>query len=216
MRGLIGYQVLNQMSPALHRQEGPLFDYVLGSNGVFLQARSERLAVSLPIAPAREPLRGLNPVIETFYMNTPKVPHSLLGCLLQRAGQWAEAQKEVLFHLTYSPVYPVFEGWAMQEPAQIRTAVSCRPTEDGLGSSHDRALIELHSHHGMPAQFSRQDDQDETGFRIYVVIGDYPNWKINVRVGVYGHFWPIPARLVFEDFGQIDDVNAPKTGGSHD
>jgi hypothetical protein len=50
--------------------------------------------------------------------------------------------------------------------------------------------------------FSRTDDRDETGFRIYAVIGDinfHSNVppSIRVRVGVYGHFWPIPAASIF-------------------
>jgi hypothetical protein len=82
------------------------------------------------------------------------------------------------------------------EPDQTRTAASCRPLEQGPGSSHDRALIEIHSHHSMRAEFSRIDDQDEQGFRLYGVIGRLNRQpEIRLRAGLYGYFWEIPAGL---------------------
>ena len=147
-------------------------------------------------------------------MHAPVVPAVLLAHILDRSAQEAERGREVLFHLGYSPLCPTFEGWMLDEPPQTQTATSCRPLEDGPGSTHDRALIEVHSHHQMPARFSSQDNRDETGFRIYVVIGDYPHggsasWQINVRVGVYGHFWHIPSDLVFENPGLVLDAALP-------
>jgi hypothetical protein len=70
-----------------------------------------------------------------------------------------------------------------------------------------RALIDLHSHALMDPFFSRTDNKDEQGFRIFAVIGKV-NEKplILVRVGVYGNYWNIPADLVFELPGEIRDA----------
>jgi hypothetical protein len=67
---------------------------------------------------------------------------------------------------------------------------------DPLGT---KALIDLHSHALLDPFFSRTDNKDEQGFRIFAVIGrvnDKP--LILVRVGVYGNYWNIPAEMVFE------------------
>ena len=54
----------------------------------------------------------------------------------------------------------------------------------------------------MRAYFSGTDDADETGFRIYGVIGlincDPKIPELRLRVGVHGNFWEIPADWVFE------------------
>jgi hypothetical protein len=55
--------------------------------------------------------------------------------------------------------------------------------------------------------FSRTDNKDEQGFRIFAVIGRV-NEKplILVRVGVYGNYWNIPAEMVFELPEEIRDA----------
>jgi hypothetical protein len=46
----------------------------------------------------------------------------------------------------------------------------------------------------MPPDFSETDDKDESGFRLYGVIGNlHQAPKIRLRVGCYGYFWEIPA-----------------------
>src|SRR5262249_45119751 len=118
-----------------------------------------------------------------------------------RKARFSRAAKglETLFHLIWSPVYPWDDGWELVAPEQTRSAARCRPLDDSPGSSHAQALIEIHSHHSMAASFSSTDDQDETGFRLYGVIGrlsDAP--EIRLRVGVYGYHWEIPASWALE------------------
>ena len=60
-------------------------------------------------------------------------------------------------------------------------------------------MIDLHSHARFAPFFSPVDDRDETGFRIYAVIGSLNKVPaISVRVGVYSHYYSIPASTVFE------------------
>jgi len=85
--------------------------------------------------------------------------------------------------------------------------------EKGAGSSYERAIIEIHSHHRMPAEFSPDDDREETGFRIYGLIGNLnprtAQWpKIKFRVGVYGDWWPLPADRIIEMPAELIDCNA--------
>ena len=77
---------------------------------------------------------------------------------------------------------------------------------------HD-AMVEVHSHHAMRAYFSATDDRDETGRRIYGVLGRLagPRPEIALRVAsgcnplVVG---PVPFSQVFAaETGEFRDVN---------
>ena len=76
------------------------------------------------------------------------------------------------------------------------------PVMDALDHAHYAdTLLELHSHHLMAAFFSATDTADEQGFRLYGVVGhldsaDQHAPEIRIRVGIYGHFWDIPASTV--------------------
>jgi len=73
-----------------------------------------------------------------------------------------------------------------------------RPVLAALDSaSYANTLIEVHSHQRMAAFFSSTDSADEQGFRLYAVLGrldrDGYEAEIRLRVGVYGHFYELPA-----------------------
>ena len=54
-------------------------------------------------------------------------------------------------------------------------------------------VAEFHSHGTSRAFFSKTDDRDEQGFRIYGVARrlDATEPELSLRVGVYGHFAPV-------------------------
>ena len=110
---------------------------------------------------------------------------------------------EILFWFNFDRDRQV---WNLDAPLQICRPASVFPVDrsDPLGA---RALIDLHSHALLDPFFSRTDNKDEQGFRIFAVIGRV-NQKplILVRVGVYGNYWNIPADLVFELPGEIRDA----------
>jgi PRTRC genetic system protein A len=190
--GLVGY-VLNNDRRAYNSPElrGAMFDYILGADGLFLHAKREELEVCFPIAPAE--VRGLGELFETFAFNLPKVPENVVDEILHISLSYAQHSMESLFWLRHSPLNPYDNGWLLEEPAQTRSAGSCRP-HDGQEDLYDRVIIEIHSHHGMRPEFSRTDDADERGFRLYGVVGNLPEKpQIRMRVGVYGYFWEIPA-----------------------
>jgi hypothetical protein len=83
-------------------------------------------------------------------------------------------------------------------PEQFVTRSSAAPC-DQHNPAGTNALIDLHSHARFAPFFSPVDDRDETGFRIYAVIGSLNKVPaISVRVGVYSHYFRIPASTVFE------------------
>lgn len=181
---------------------GQLYDYLFAANGVFLHARRPGLNVCFQIG--EHDARGLAPIEAWTNCMIPRIPEAYLKKILelsinacvQFAGDKDDVLREALFHLHRDEQQ---DRWHLNRPAQVATAVSVRPVDDGPGSTYERAIVELHSHHSMSADFSSQDDADEQGFRIYAVIGEiFSEPKIRVRIGCFGYFLEIPASHVFE------------------
>lgn len=211
--GLIGY-LLCHRNPMPFFQ-GAMFDYVLASGGLYLRAGREDLEVCFPIAQAE--IRGVAECFETFALNLPPVPENLVQEILDASFGWAESGVESLFWLWHSGLNPYNNGWLLEQPAQDRRPASCRP-HDGQADVYERVIIEIHSHHGMRARFSPTDDKDETGFRLYGVIGNIPDEpQIRMRVGVYGAgFWEIPATWALELPAELADCNPDPEEGEGD
>lgn len=175
---------------------GAMFDYILSGDGLYLSAQREEMAVCFQIAAAE--VRGLPERVEFLEFRLPKVPESVVAKVLSVSHWFAQDSLETLFWLQHSALNPYYNGWLVREPLQVRTLSRCRP-EDGQDEICGRAIIEIHSHHSMAARFSPTDDADETGFRLYGVIGRLPGRpEIRFRVGVYGYHWEIPASWVME------------------
>ena len=175
-------------SPELPPLPPCLYQYVAGGNGVFVRAERPGLSVVLPVTFLLSALRGLAPINPRFNL-IERVEAGFVLDMLNLSRQ--AAPREMLFYLVRR------SAWNLIIPSQVMSSGSVRPN-DPFNPNAREALIEVHSHHSMGAFFSATDDRDETGFRIYAVLGrifDRPT--LSVRVGVYGHFWQIPAGWVF-------------------
>jgi PRTRC genetic system protein A len=137
-------------------------------------------------------LVGLHPLENTLRLDNGRVDRETVRHILLRC--YFELPNEALFYLT-----PCQQAWSLRIPEQIQSPGGVRPADPFNMMARD-ALIEVHSHNSMPAYFSGTDNHDETGFRIYAVIGriDSHRPEIRVRIGVYGNFIPVPAGLVFD------------------
>ena len=170
---------------------GPyLYAYIVAENGLFVRADRPGLQALIPLGGCPITIRGLARLEPHVEMSHPRVPAVQLQQILQRARQ--AAPREILFYLLPGP------PWKLVIPAQYQSPYRVRPVEPHHPHSA-AALIEVHSHHLMPPTFSTTDDQDETGFRLYAVFGKlHRQPALRLRVGVYGHFWEIPATRAFE------------------
>ncbi|HAG84755.1 MAG TPA: hypothetical protein DCL61_27280 [Cyanobacteria bacterium UBA12227] len=176
----------DQLSPI----NAQMFEYILVGNGVFKRAKRVGLEATIQIAQCQ--VFGLAPIQPEFHLNYPKVPEQLLKEMLWRSQK--AFPNEILFHLYWSN-----QQWQLHIPPQTATPTSVQPLGEALDSSYQKALIEVHSHHTFAADFSPTDDAEESGFRVFGVLGtifDQPT--IRVRVGVFGDFWHIPADQIFE------------------
>ena len=184
----------------------PLYEYVFAGNGVFKRAARKEMNAMIPVSECT--IRGLAPVEPELNTLFGKVPEPIVQQILEAACEAARQELEILFHLSLA------DGkWRLEVPPQIQRYASVEPVEKGAGSSYERAIIEIHSHHRMAARFSPDDDRDETGFRLYGVIGNLnpraAYWpKINFRVGVYGDWQPLPADCIIEMPAELIDCNA--------
>ncbi len=166
-----------------------LYAYIMAGNGIFLYAKRDDLEVLIPAS--RATIAGL-PTLEPF-ARIPRVPAILMRDILQESKEILP--NEILFWFNFDRDQ---QDWDVVAPRQICRPSSVFPVDrsDPLGI---KALIDLHSHALMEPFFSRTDNQDEQGFRVYAVLGKVNEKpEIRVRVGVYGNYWNIPASMIFE------------------
>lgn len=170
-----------------------LYEYVMAGNGIFLRAQRKELTACIPLIDTT--IHGLPEVTPSLSLASPRIPETIIADILTHSlTAWADptGPKEALFHCEFDA------DWSLSIPEQIRTAISVR-CADPFTPSYATCLVEIHSHHEMPPLFSTTDNQDETGFRIFGVLGHFGREpQILFRIGIYGHFFCIPAESIAE------------------
>ena len=194
--GPVGYLVKHP--GGLAGVQGIGYDYVLGSGGVYVQSQSAHLTARVPVAPGS--VRGLAPVTEKFQLVHGSIPAYLFALGLRWFRETPDTERFFAVGWdgsAYRPVVPEQEGTA--------SSLTYTPPSG--------VVAEFHSHGKGRAFFSKTDDKDEQGFRIYGVVGrlDTPLPELSLRVGVYGHFAPLDWPQVFEG-----PVRGVRLVGEHD
>ena len=181
--GPVGYLVNHP--GGLAGVQGIGFDYVLGSGGVYVQSESAHLTARVIVASCE--VRGLAPVAEKVELAHGPIPSRLFEFGLRWFQDAPDTER--FFAVRW-------DGRA------YRLVV---PEQEGTASSLTYAppagvVAEFHSHGASRAFFSKTDDRDEQGFRIYGVAGrlDSDRPELSLRVGVYGHFAPAGWSGVFD------------------
>ena len=183
------------MDGSLPKIPSCLYAYIMAGNGVFVYAKRHGLESLIPVFTGK--IAGL-PELTPRVNIAKRVPAFLLEDALRFCKQ--VFPNETLFWFNWT------NEWSIHIPNQQITNASAVPCDrhDQAGTS---ALIDLHSHARFSPFFSPTDDQDEVGFRIYAVIGNVDKTPtISVRVGVYSHYFNIPAWAVFELPDGIQDI----------
>ncbi|MDP2729084.1 MAG: hypothetical protein Q8O55_01210, partial [Dehalococcoidales bacterium] len=179
----------------LYGYHGNYYDYVLGGNGLFIEARSDLLSVCLPIAAV--PVRGLKDIEPRVELAHGLIPNHLwqLGLNLLLAN----AHQETFLAFTWEGEYRL--RLPDQEQSNMNVKYSTLPN----------TVLDLHSH-TIKAFFSGTDDRDEQGFRLFAVCGNLTGrTEVRIRVGVYGYFNMLRWDQVFQ--GQLSGaVEAPEEG----
>ena len=205
---LVDYVAATELPlPPIH---AAMYEYVMASNGVFVRGQRTGLCAMLPVmAGPATPLHGLVPVEPFVQLSHPRIPAELVDDMLDAALAAEDGDQgpvEALFHLSWDA-----SGAKLAMPPQERGLFFVRPIGQTL--SYETAVVEVHSHHGMAARFSPTDDADETGFRIFGVLGEiYTRPTLRIRVGLYGHYWEIPATWIFQLPRRVTDAHARDHG----
>ena len=174
-------------------------EYWLAGNGVFLRAARKEIDVCIQLCALNIP--GLAHLKPYFNFHYPPIPQRLVSTMLELSV--AAGREEVLFYLAFTG-----GNWQLNISEQIVTEYSATPTSP-LDPFYKSAIVEVHSHHQMAAEFSHADDQEEAGkFRLFAVLGEiFTQPTISVRVGIYNHFQVLSACQVFQLPQGITDAN---------
>ena len=179
----VGYLVNHK--DGLAGAQGIGFDYVLGAGGLYVQSESANLTARVLVATA--PVRGLASVTEKVELAHGPIPAGL--CELGLRWFQDDPSTERFFAVRWDG-----RSYRLVVPEQEGTASSLEYTPPA------GVVAEFHSHGRSRAFFSKTDDGDEQGFRIYGVVGrlDTDRPELSLRVGVYGHFAPVEWPQVFD------------------
>jgi len=177
----VGY--LFHRPEGLDGERGIYYNYVLASNGLFIEAENELISARIPIADCE--VRGLAPLETKFILTYGSIPQRFFDLSLNMflADTTREHYVAVVGDAGYHFYIPVQdkEGGAVTY-------------EFG-----DRVVLDLHSHPLMRAFFSTRDDEDEKGLKAYGVVGNLGGTPVvKLRLGVYGYYLPLSWRDVFD------------------
>ena len=171
MNKFVGYLV--NYPEGLVGERGLYYDYIVASNGLFIEAESPLMAARIPIAGCS--IRGLAPIEMKVSLTYGSIPQRFFDLALDMfltdssSEQYAAIVGDAGYHF-YIPVQDRSAGGVVYE---VGAAV----------------VLEMHSHGHMGAWFSQTDNKDETGLKLYGVVGRLQATPIvKLRIGVYGYF----------------------------
>ena len=174
---------------------GQLMTYRVAGNGIFVHAQRPEWTAQLPYTSTG--ISGLPHLESSFTFHLPRVPMAILERILHEA--YEAIPHERLWYLRYTG-----RTWICEAPPQRATPYSVQPTAQYDPHAYAQVHLEIHSHHDMPAVFSAQDNADETGCRLYAVLGTLTSIPtLHTRVGAWGHFcslasssiWTLPSSI---------------------
>ena len=177
----VGY--LTQHPEGLAGERGMFYNYILASNGVFIEAENKLIAARIPIACCE--VRGLAPVETKITFTYGSMPQRFFDLSLNMF--LADTTREHYIAIIGDAGYHFYIPVQDKEGGGVHYEVG------------NRVVLELHSHGKGVAWFSGTDNQDETGLKVYGVIGRLDRTPIvKLRLGVYGYFLPLAWQEVFD------------------
>lgn len=180
---MVGY--LSATKDGFIGESGSCYDYILGSNGLFISTGNPLIEATICIAPAE--VRGLIPVHSRVSLTHGKIPSRLYALALMVFVSEGDMERYLAiiwkdggYHSAYS-----------------------RQTGSGGSVEYEKipgTIMDIHSHGGMGAFFSTIDDRDEQGLKLYMVVGKTNTLAPEhlIRLGIYGYFAELSFDEVFD------------------
>jgi len=177
----VGY-MLNRRE-GLEGERGLFYDYIAASNGLFIEAENKLLEVRIPIADCE--IRGLAPLKTKFVLTFGSIPQRFFDLALDMF--LADIEREHYVAVIGDSGYHFHVPVQQKEGAKV------------VYECGDRVVLDLHSHGTMGAWFSKKDNEDDTGLKVYGVIGSLGKTPVvQLRLGVYGYYLPLAWKEVFD------------------
>lgn len=177
----VGYMFNRQ--EGLEGERGLFYDYIVASNGLFIEAENKLMEVRIPIAYCD--IRGLAPLKMKFALTFGSIPQRFFDLALDMF--LADTTREHYVAVTGDSGYHFYVP--VQEKEGGKVVYECG----------DRVVLDLHSHGTMGAWFSGKDDEDDKGLKVYGVIGNLGKTPVvKLRLGVYGYYLPLAWKEVFD------------------
>lgn len=177
----VGY-LLNH-AQGLSGERGVFYDYILASNGLFIEAENRLVAARIPVAECE--VRGLAPLEMKVTLTYGSIPERFWDLALD--AFLVDPDSEHYVAVTASA------GYHFYVPVQDKS---------GGGVAYevgDNVVLDLHSHGRMSAFFSPKDNADEKGLALYAVVGRLATTPVvKLRIGVYGYFETLSWKDVFD------------------
>ena len=177
----VGYQI--NYADGLTGEKGIYYNYILASNGLFIEADNPLIAARVPISECD--VRGLAPMETRVTLTFGSIPQYFFDIALDTF--LADPQNEHYVAVTADAGYHFYAPVQDRESGHVVYEV---------GKS---VVLDIHSHGYMKACFSGQDDKDEKGLKLYAVVGNLNATPVvKLRIGVYGYFKSLVWKDVFD------------------
>src|SRR4030067_2205073 len=165
-------------------EKGLYYSYIPSANGIFIEASNPMLAARVPVAECE--VRGLAPMKAKIALTYGSIPQHFFDLALDTF--LAAPDKEHYVAVTAAAGYHFYVPVQDEGDASVIYQVG------------DSVVLDIHSHAHMPAFFSQQtDDKDETGLKLYAVVGRLNAVPVvKLRGGVYGYFHSLTWHDVFD------------------
>jgi PRTRC genetic system protein A len=179
--------------------------WLWAADGIYKQGHDGQRTVTVQVA-ATPPIPGLRAILPgiAWAAYPQRLPSRLLHAILLHARKAHSTEHGGLHHPIEQQYHITLEdGMLMvRVPPQQAHATRVR-----YAVPSGTILVDVHSHHTMPAYFSSTDDRDDTGLGVSVVIGHiHTEPEIAVRVCCYGAWQRMPALSIFDGLGPFRDT----------
>jgi PRTRC genetic system protein A len=205
LASLVRHHVATPAQPLL--EPAPPITWLWAANGVFKRGVSPHLDALIRVGATTEApgLASLLPHVRWPGVRG-RIPGALLVPILdhaRRMGQGNGVQQPI-----EQQYFIVRDDSRMcvRVPPQRSSATRIRYT---MAIGTGVLLLDIHSHHRMPAYFSSTDDTDDQGLSVSCVLGTiFTAPTIICRVNVHGHRQHVPALTLFDALPGIEDTHA--------
>jgi PRTRC genetic system protein A len=188
--------------------------YRMAGNGLFKTARvpAAGLTVTVPVALAARPIRGLPALEPTIDLAHGALPAAYIAAILALFAATAALGVESHAAIT------VRDGAYRLVRREVGAATGGR-VRYRLHPGDGAVVLDIHSHHRLPPFFSATDDADDVGVAVYAVVGAFghPDGPaVRARLGALGHWWPVSLAALVDGPLGVRDLDSPRSVGDGD